>query len=75
MLKSRSLTGNLPAATASFIDRRQETTEIKRRLSTHRLVTLTGAAGVGKTRLGLHVARDDEVVLLPIPASAMEERP
>jgi cell division protein FtsL len=30
---------------------------------------------VAQQRLGLHVARDDEVVLLPIPASAMEERP
>ena len=30
---------------------------------------------VAQQRLGLHVARDDEVVLLPIPAAAMEERP
>lgn len=30
---------------------------------------------VAQQRLGLHVARDDEVVLLPVPASAMEERP
>ena len=30
---------------------------------------------VAQQRLGLHVARDDEVVLLPIPAGAMEERP
>ena len=30
---------------------------------------------VAQQRLGLHVARDDEVVLLPIPASALEERP
>ncbi|HEX2208849.1 MAG TPA: hypothetical protein VHG93_14310 [Longimicrobium sp.] len=30
---------------------------------------------VARQRLGLHVARDDEVILLPIPASAMEERP
>lgn len=30
---------------------------------------------VAQQRLGLHVARDDEVILLPIPASAMEERP
>lgn len=25
-------------------------------------------------RLGLHVARDEEVILLPVPASALEER-
>jgi cell division protein FtsL len=30
---------------------------------------------VAQQRLGLHVARDDEVVLLPIPAAALEERP
>lgn len=30
---------------------------------------------VAQQRLGLHVARDDEVVLLPIPANAMEQRP
>ncbi len=30
---------------------------------------------VAQQRLGLHVARDDEVILLPIPAGAMEERP
>jgi cell division protein FtsL len=30
---------------------------------------------VAQQRLGLHVARDDEVVLLPVPASALEARP
>jgi hypothetical protein len=30
---------------------------------------------VAQQRLGLHVARDDEVVLLPIAAGALEERP
>ncbi|HEX2077579.1 MAG TPA: hypothetical protein VHG08_07710 [Longimicrobium sp.] len=30
---------------------------------------------VAQQRLGLHVARDDEVVLLPIPAAALEEQP
>ena len=30
---------------------------------------------VAQQRLGLHVARDDEVVLLPIPARALEARP
>ena len=28
---------------------------------------------IAERRLGLHVARDDEVVLLPVPAAAMEE--
>jgi hypothetical protein len=30
---------------------------------------------VARQRLGLHVARDDEVVLLAVPAAALEERP
>jgi hypothetical protein len=30
---------------------------------------------VAQQRLGLHVARDDEVVLLPVPAAALEVRP
>ena len=30
---------------------------------------------VAQQRLGLHVARDDEVVLLPVPAQALEARP
>ena len=30
---------------------------------------------VAQQKLGLHVARDDEVVLLPVPAAALEERP
>lgn len=42
----------------SFVGRRRATTEIKRALSESRLVTLTGFAGIGKTRLALHVARE-----------------
>ncbi|HYW13781.1 MAG TPA: hypothetical protein VE871_17595 [Longimicrobium sp.] len=30
---------------------------------------------VARQRLGLHVAKDDEVVLLPVPAAALEARP
>lgn len=30
---------------------------------------------VAQQRLGLHVAHDDEVVLLPVPAAALEVRP
>jgi predicted ATPase len=48
--------GNLPGATTSFIGRRREIITTKRLLSTTRLVTLTGVAGVGKTRLALRVA-------------------
>jgi non-specific serine/threonine protein kinase len=48
--------GNLPAEVTSFIDRRHEVAEVTRLLSTTRLATLTGVAGVGKTRLALRVA-------------------
>lgn len=49
---------NLPAQTTSFIGRAKEMTEIKRALHEHRLVTLTGSGGTGKTRLSLQVAAD-----------------
>ncbi|WP_432993561.1 ATP-binding protein [Dactylosporangium sp. CA-233914] len=48
--------GNLPAELTSFLGRRREIAEVKRLLSEFRLVTLTGAGGVGKTRLALRVA-------------------
>jgi len=47
---------NLPAPTSRFIGREQELREIRQRLLEHRLVTLTGAGGTGKTRLALHAA-------------------
>jgi predicted ATPase/DNA-binding CsgD family transcriptional regulator len=49
---------NLPADITSFIGRRQEVAETRRLLTSSRLVTLTGAGGVGKTRLSLRVASD-----------------
>ncbi|MEU0094441.1 LuxR C-terminal-related transcriptional regulator [Kribbella sp. NPDC006257] len=48
--------GTLPAELTSFVGRRQELADTRALLSTGRLVTLTGAGGVGKTRLGLQVA-------------------
>lgn len=48
--------GNLPAGVTSFVGRRREITEVRDRLSVSRIVTLTGAGGVGKTRLALQVA-------------------
>ena len=54
--KQPRLLGNLPAQLTSFIGRKNEINEIKEMLQTSRLVTLTGAGGIGKTRLVLHVA-------------------
>jgi predicted ATPase/DNA-binding CsgD family transcriptional regulator len=50
--------GNLPAELTSFVGRRRELKEAKRLLSAARLLTLTGAGGVGKTRLALRVATE-----------------
>ncbi len=48
--------GNLRAATTSFIGRECEVAELHAAVKAHRLVTLTGVGGVGKTRLALEVA-------------------
>jgi predicted ATPase/class 3 adenylate cyclase len=48
--------GNLRTPTTSFIGREAELTELETALKAHRLVTLTGVGGVGKTRLALEVA-------------------
>lgn len=48
---------NLPADASSFVGRRRETADARRLLSSGRWVTLTGAGGVGKTRLAVQVAR------------------
>jgi predicted ATPase/DNA-binding SARP family transcriptional activator len=49
--------GNLPAPATSFVDREEELAQAVELLREHRLVTLTGPPGVGKTRLALEVAR------------------
>jgi class 3 adenylate cyclase len=48
--------GNLRPQTTSFIGRESEVIEIEAAVRAHRLVTLTGMGGVGKTRLGLEIA-------------------
>jgi predicted ATPase len=48
--------GNLRSAPTSFIGRESEAGEVQAAVKAHRLVTLTGVGGVGKTRLALEVA-------------------
>src|SRR4051794_34518774 len=55
---ARTSKGNLPAELTSFVGRRRELTAIRSTLSDARLLTLTGAGGVGKTRLALHAGRE-----------------
>jgi len=47
---------NLPAQVSSFIGREAELAAVRALAGGSRLVTLTGAGGAGKTRLGLQVA-------------------
>ena len=53
--KSKPLT-NLPASLTTFIGREKEQAEVIELIAKHRLVTLTGPGGVGKTRLSFKVA-------------------
>ncbi|AXB47604.1 BTAD domain-containing putative transcriptional regulator [Amycolatopsis albispora] len=49
-------TTNLPAQLTGLIGRDAEVDEVGRLLAAHRLVTLTGPGGVGKTRLAIEAA-------------------
>src|SRR6266699_1757592 len=50
--------GNLPAEATSFIGRRREIAELRKKLAAARLVSLVGPGGVGKTRLAIRIATD-----------------
>ena len=47
---------NLPVRVTSFVGRERQLTQLKELLGTHRLVTLTGPGGAGKTSLALQAA-------------------
>jgi predicted ATPase/class 3 adenylate cyclase len=53
-----TIPNNLPVQLTSFIGREKEVRDLRQLLQTHRLVTLTGSGGTGKTRLSLQVAAE-----------------
>jgi predicted ATPase/class 3 adenylate cyclase len=57
-LGNPALPNNLPAQLSVFIGRAREVAEVRALVESCRLVTLTGAGGCGKTRLGLQVAAE-----------------
>jgi predicted ATPase/class 3 adenylate cyclase/DNA-binding CsgD family transcriptional regulator len=48
----------LPTQLTSFVGRQAELTQVREFLAQNRLVTLTGAGGVGKTRLAIQIASE-----------------
>jgi predicted ATPase/class 3 adenylate cyclase len=50
-----SFLNNLPSQLTTFIGRENEIDELKKLIAEHRIVTLTGSGGAGKTRLSLQV--------------------
>jgi predicted ATPase/class 3 adenylate cyclase len=57
-LGNPALQNNLPAQLATFIGRDTELATVRGLIASSRLVTLTGAGGSGKTRLGLQAAAE-----------------
>ena len=55
-LGNPALPNNLPVQLSAFIGRDREMAEVRALVESSRLVTLAGAGGCGKTRLGLQVA-------------------
>jgi predicted ATPase/class 3 adenylate cyclase len=49
---------NLPIQLTSFVGRERERAEVQALLESHRLITLTGSGGSGKTRLAIQIGAD-----------------
>jgi predicted ATPase/DNA-binding XRE family transcriptional regulator len=56
-LSSNKPISNLPAPLTTFIGRTKEQADVTSLITKYRLVTLTGPAGIGKTRLSIEAAR------------------
>ncbi|HLO15147.1 MAG TPA: adenylate/guanylate cyclase domain-containing protein [Anaerolineales bacterium] len=54
-----ALPNNLPVQLTSFVGREKEIAEIRDKLGSARLVTLTGSGGTGKTRLSIEVGGEE----------------
>jgi predicted ATPase/class 3 adenylate cyclase/tetratricopeptide (TPR) repeat protein len=57
-LGNPALPNNLPGQLSAFVGRDREVAEVRALVESARLVTLAGAGGCGKTRLGLQVAAE-----------------
>jgi predicted ATPase/DNA-binding XRE family transcriptional regulator len=55
---SEAIRTNLPIRMTSFVPRAGEIARVTEMLHSHRLLTITGSGGCGKTRLALEVARE-----------------
>ena len=55
--RNEPIPDNLPQILTSFIGREEEISTLTRLLQNHRLITLTGPGGTGKTRLSIQLAR------------------
>lgn len=56
LINAAGSTTHLPSPLTTFVGRRREIAIVRQKLSSHRLITLTGLGGVGKTRLAVQVA-------------------
>ncbi len=56
----RRAAGNLPLALTELVGRKHEVADLRLLLGVHRLVTIVGPGGAGKTRLAIEVARSIE---------------
>ncbi|MER5671908.1 ATP-binding protein [Pseudonocardia alni] len=59
MSSGPSSNATLPTDLTTFVGRRSEITAVRRLMRSHRLVTLCGIGGVGKTRLALRCAQGE----------------